>query len=66
MAHLAFSVTKQDFIGWVEKIRTADIDILAGPKPQRGGETILFRTPSGNIIEICYPYVRDTIANKAY
>ena len=66
MAHLAFNVVKDDFVNWVEKIKKAKIDIVAGPKPQRGGETILFRTPSKNIIEICYPYVRDTIADQTY
>lgn len=65
MAHLAFCVSADEFKGWVNKIEWAGVEIVAGPKPQRGGETILFKTPSGNIIEICYPYVRNTIANQA-
>ena len=66
MAHLAFCVIKDDFTEWVEKVKKANIEIIVGPKPQRGGETILFRTPSKNIVEICYPYVRETIANQEY
>ena len=66
MAHLAFSVSKKDFDNWVEKIQSHKIELVAGPKAQRGGETILFRTPSKNIIEICYPHVRETIANQMY
>jgi len=61
MAHLAFCVSDQEFSGWVMKIKELNLDIVAGPKSQRGGETILFRTPSKNIIELCYPYVRKTI-----
>ena len=66
MAHLAFYVTKDEFSKWVEKIEDSEIEIVAGPKSQRGGETILFRTPSKNIIEVCYPYVRETIANQVF
>ena len=55
LAHLAFPVTQAAFPGWVEKIHNSGLAIVAGPKPQRGGETILFRDPSGNILEICYP-----------
>jgi len=66
MAHIAFNVAEDEFVGWVEKVKNAGIEVVAGPKPQRGGETILFRTPSKNIIEICYPYVRETITNQTY
>lgn len=66
MAHLAFYVTKAEFDKWIDKIKRANIEIVAGPKVQRGGETILFRTPSKNIIELCYPYVRETIADQVY
>jgi len=61
MAHLAFNVSQAEFSQWVEKIANANVEIVSGPKAQRGGETILFRTPSKNIIELCYPYVRETI-----
>ncbi len=64
MAHLAFYVPKHEFANWVKKIREANLEIVAGPKSQRGGETILFRTPSKNIIELCYPYVRETIEQQ--
>ena len=66
MAHLAFCVDETEFKNWVTKIQFEDIEIVAGPKPQRGGEAILFRTPSKNIIELCYPYVRGTIQLQNY
>ena len=55
MAHMAFAVSQHAFPAWVDKIHAAGLPIVSGPKPQRGGETILFRDPSGNILEICYP-----------
>jgi len=66
MAHLAFNVSQAEFSQWVEIIANAIIEMVSGPKAQRGGEAILFLAPSKNIIEFCYPYVRETIANEAY
>lgn len=66
MAHLAFTVPEADFDDWVEKVTAAGLSIVAGPKTQRGGRTILFRSPSQNIIEICYPHVRQTIERGSY
>jgi catechol-2,3-dioxygenase len=55
MAHLAFSCTPSDFPKLVKKVQVMSLDIVSGPKPQRDGETLLFRDPSGNILEVCYP-----------
>jgi catechol 2,3-dioxygenase-like lactoylglutathione lyase family enzyme len=66
MAHIAFCISKEEFSSWVNKIQSTGIEIVSGPKQQRGGETILFRTPSKNIIELCYPFVRETIENQNY
>ncbi|WP_175452496.1 VOC family protein [Thiohalomonas denitrificans] len=66
MAHLAFSVPESEFDGWVKKINESDLPVIAGPREQRGGRTILFRTPSKNIVEVCYPEARKTIEQKAY
>jgi catechol 2,3-dioxygenase-like lactoylglutathione lyase family enzyme len=65
-AHVAFSAPEAAFDGWVEKVLSAGIPIVAGPKPQRGGRTILFRSPGLNIIEICYPDARETIRRHVY
>ena len=64
-AHIAFAIPEAEFDGWVSKVQTAGIDVVTGPKEQRGGRTILFRTPGKNIIEICYPPARETIAAQA-
>ncbi len=66
MAHLAFSVHESEFDGWVKKINGSGLPVIAGPKEQRGGRTILFRTPSNNIVEVCYPKARKTIEQQAY
>ena len=66
MAHLAFSVSEPEFDNWVKKINEYDLPVVAGPKAQRGGRTILFRTPSKNIVEVCYPEARETIERQAY
>ncbi len=55
MAHIAFSCDKQEFPRIVDRIRQQGLEIVSGPKEQRGGETVLFRDPSGNILEICHP-----------
>jgi predicted enzyme related to lactoylglutathione lyase len=66
MAHLAFSVAELDFDSWVNKIKESNLCVITGPKEQRGGRTILFRTPSKNIVEVCYPEARKTIEQQTY
>lgn len=41
-----------------------ELEIVAGLKPQRDGETILFRDPSGNILEVCYPSLTEWSSSK--
>jgi catechol 2,3-dioxygenase-like lactoylglutathione lyase family enzyme len=55
MAHIAFPCAKADFAAVVARVKELGVPIVSGPKAQRGGETILFRDPSGNIFEVCYP-----------
>lgn len=64
MAHVALAVAEGDFAAWVEKVRAGGVEVVSGPRPQRGGETILFRTPGGNIVEVCYPPARETITGR--
>jgi len=58
MAHIAFPCRKEDFGFVVERVKQLKAPIVSGPKAQRDGETILFRDPSGNIFEVCYPPLR--------
>ncbi len=64
MAHLAFPCAAVDFPAIVAKIRAMELEIVSGPKAQRGGETILFRDPSGNILEVCYPSIAEWKASQ--
>lgn len=66
MAHLALTVSESEFDGWVRRIYESNFPIVAGPKAQRGGKTILFRTPSKNIVELCFPEARKSIAQQTY
>lgn len=58
MAHIAFPCLKEEFSSVVAQVRRMGAPIVSGPKPQRDGETILFRDPSGNIFEVCYPSLK--------
>lgn len=64
MAHLAFSCDTQAFTRFLEKVKALSLEIVSGPKKQRGGETILFRDPSGNILEVCYPSMGEWVASR--
>lgn len=55
MAHIALACSKDEFPAVVAKVKELAAGLVSGPKAQRGGETILFRDPSGNIFEVCYP-----------
>jgi catechol 2,3-dioxygenase-like lactoylglutathione lyase family enzyme len=55
MAHIAFPCAKEEFPAIVTKLKQLGAEIVSGPRPQRDGETIIFRDPSGNIFEICHP-----------
>lgn len=57
LSHIAFSCERLDFKKIVQRIREVGLDIVSGPKPQRAGETVLFRDPSGNVLEVCYPSI---------
>lgn len=59
MAHIAFACSQSDFADTVTQIKNLGLTIVSGPKAQRGGETMLFRDPSGNILEICYPSIQN-------
>ena len=54
-AHIAFPCKPDSFDSIVALLKKHNIKVVAGPMPQRGGKTILFCDPSGNILEVCYP-----------
>ena len=60
-AHLTFSCDEGAFPSFLEKVKELGLEIVAGPKGQRGGETVLFRDPSGNILEVCYPPLQEWV-----
>jgi catechol 2,3-dioxygenase-like lactoylglutathione lyase family enzyme len=58
-SHIAFPCAREDFPDYVAKLAQLGAEIVSGPQPQRNGESVLFRDPSGNIFEICYPPFRN-------
>ena len=64
-AHIAFPCKPEAFEGVISEVKELSSEIISGPKPQRGGETVLFRDPSGNIIEVCYPSLKDGNENES-
>jgi len=57
--HIAFPCAQEDFPDFVAQVKKLGVEIVSGPMPQRKGETILFRDPSGNLFEVCYPPFRN-------
>ena len=58
MGHIAFPCEVAEFPAVVARIKGLGAELVSGPKPQRGGETLFFRDPTGNIFEVCYPALR--------
>jgi len=59
MAHLAFACDEGAFPSVLERVKELGLEVVSGPKAQRGGETVLFRDPSGNLLEVCYPSLQE-------
>lgn len=59
LAHVALCCKKEHFAEFVREVQAREAEVVSGPHPQRGGESILFRDPSGNLVEICYPSVSE-------
>lgn len=54
-AHLAFETTREEFYSIIREIREKGVDIDAGPVILGRGESIHFKDPDGNHLEIRCP-----------
>ena len=53
--HLALGIAKEEVEAWIEKLRSADVTIEKRAAWPRGGESIYFRDPAGNLLELITP-----------
>lgn len=50
--HIAFSINKEDFFKWKEKLKSHNISIEDERKWEPGGTSIYFRDPDGHLVEL--------------
>ena len=65
MAHLAFPCGKSEFPNVVTKVQGHGLEIVSGP--QKSNVVVkqsCFVTPSGNILEVCYPSIAEWKASS--
>lgn len=55
--HLAFSIRAEDLSGWEQKLATEGIPIESRVTWPRGGQSIYFRDPDDNLLELVTPGV---------
>ena len=53
--YVTFYVDEEDFEDAVEELAENDIEIVQGPENIRGGKTLVFADPDGNLIGLTYP-----------
>jgi len=50
--HIAFAVTHDEFARWRDRLEAAGIEIEGTSHWKRGGESVYFRDPDGNLLEL--------------
>jgi catechol 2,3-dioxygenase-like lactoylglutathione lyase family enzyme len=55
--HVAFAVTSQELPQWEAHLRSNGVEILSRVSWPRGGQSIYFRDPDGNLLELLTPGV---------
>jgi catechol 2,3-dioxygenase-like lactoylglutathione lyase family enzyme len=54
-AHFAFAITAADYAAWKVSLETAGVAIRSETKWNRGGRSLYFDDPDGNVVEIATP-----------
>lgn len=55
--HLAFSIPAEDLTGWEQRLTAAGVPIESRMNWPRGGQSIYFRDPDDNLLELVTPGV---------
>jgi catechol 2,3-dioxygenase-like lactoylglutathione lyase family enzyme len=53
--HVAFAVSSEELESWIERLRSRGIAIEGQNDWARGGRSIYFRDPDGNLLELATP-----------
>jgi catechol 2,3-dioxygenase-like lactoylglutathione lyase family enzyme len=54
-AHFAFAIDAGEYDAWKVHLRSADIPILSEVNWSRGGKSLYFDDPDGNVVELATP-----------
>jgi catechol 2,3-dioxygenase-like lactoylglutathione lyase family enzyme len=53
--HIAFPIAKADLESWIERLASKGVAIEGRNGWSRGGESVYFRDPDGNLLELATP-----------
>jgi catechol 2,3-dioxygenase-like lactoylglutathione lyase family enzyme len=56
-SHTAFAVSSSDLEGWQVWLRLNEIEVAGDVRWKRGGRSLYFRDPDGNLLELATPGV---------
>lgn len=59
--HFAFEVSPEDYLGWKDKVKRLDIEIIDEVTWQSGQESFYFNDPDGHVLEIIPEGVWDSL-----
>ncbi len=54
-AHFAFAIGAEDYSAWKAHLESAGISILSETNWSRGGKSVYFNDPDGNVVEMATP-----------
>ena len=57
VGHVAFAAKPEDLDGWREQLRQAGVPIEREVDWDKGGHSIYFRDPAGNVVELAPPTI---------
>ena len=58
--HLAFAIAPESLDSWMHQLERNDVPLESVVHPERGGTSLYFRDPDGNLIELATPGIWPT------
>jgi catechol 2,3-dioxygenase-like lactoylglutathione lyase family enzyme len=53
--HVAFSIPAEELAGWEARLSAEGVEIESRVRWERGGQSVYFRDPDGNLVELVTP-----------